>query len=350
MQASIIRKLALLIFLTATFAAHAGFPMQEPNWDRGLALQAARSADTQTMLKPLFQMARSGNNSDLLDSLHSIQTATDLSAPVRDYLLFSFTLGLADLDANSVSPEVLDFLSGYEAGTRVAHDEYPRMGVALFNLRAAAAGVRNSWDRQLASSRAQDLMQGPADQWLSSYLAASPGRRRGFVDTLDSAPADQLQALGHSALAQLDDKPELTVIAARAGLHTGDFELLRQTVARGSGAELPGILKDASRELSAEQIIKLLDQTLQEGSDTTAGLAIAQLAPAHLDQPEVREMLFSTLASRNLGAAAALVLGASKDPEIQQRLSKIAAQETGLERQRAILAISTRKSEMETER
>jgi len=324
--------------------------MQEPNWDRSLALQAVRNANTKATLVPLFQMARSGNNNDLLDSLHSLQTDTDLSAPVRDYLLFSFTLGLADLDANSVSPEVLDFLSGYEAGTRIAHDEYPRMGVALFNLRAAAAGVRNSWNRQLASSRAQDLMQGPADQWLSSYLAASRVERRGFVDALDSAAADQMQALGRSALAQLADRPELTVIAARAGLHTADFELLRQSVTRGSGADLPGILKDASRELSAEQNMRLLERALQEGSDTTAGLAIAQLAPAHLDQPEVREMLFSTLASRNLGAAAALVLGASKDPEIQQRLSKIAAQETGLERQRAILATSTRKTELETER
>ena len=350
MNSLITRKLTLLICLAASLTTHAQFSMKEPNWDRGLALQAVRDADTQAKLKPLFQMARSGNDNVLLDSLYSIQTNTDLTSPVRDYLLFSFTLGLADLDANSVGPEVLDFLSGYEPGTRVAHDEHPRMGVALFNIRAAAAGVRNSWDRRLARSRAQDLMQGPADQWLSLYLAAGPARRRGFVDALDSTPADQLQALGHSALAQLDDKPELTVIAAQAGLQTGDFELLRHSVTRGSGADLPGILKAASRGLSSEQNMRLLEQALQEGSDTTAGLAITQLAPAHLDQPEVREMLFSTLASRNLGAAAALVLGASRDSEIQQRLSKIAAQETGLERQRAILAISTPKTEPETER
>jgi hypothetical protein len=350
MSSLIARKLALLICLATSSATHAQFLMQEPNWDRGLALQAARNADTQTMLKPLFQMARSGNNNDLLVSLHSLQTDTDLTSPVRDYLLFRFTLGLADLDANSVNPDVLNFLSGYQVRTLVAHDEYPHMGVALFSIRAAAAGVRNAWDRRLASSRAQDLMQGPADQWLSLYLAAGPAPRRGFVDALHSAPADQLQALGHSALAQLDDKPELTVIAARAGLQTDDFELLRQSVTRGSGADLPGILKAASRGLSAEQNMRLLEKALQEGSDTTAALAIAQLAPAHLDQPEVREMLFSTLANRNLGAAAALVLGASRDPEIQQRLTKIAAQETGLERQRAILAISTPKTELETER
>jgi len=350
MHSLIIRKLGLLICLAASLNAQAQFLMPEPNWDRGLALQTARHADTQTLLKPLFQMARSGNSNDLLDSLHSLQTDADLSAPVIDYLLFSFTLGLADLDANSVSPEVLDFLSGYQVRTLVAHDEYPRRGVALFNIRAAAFGVRYAWDRQLASSRAKSLMHGPADQWLSSYLAASPAGRRGFEDALHSAPVDQLQALGHGALAQLDEKPELTVIAARAGLQTSDFELLRQSVTRGSGAELPGILEAASRELSAEQNVKLLSMTLQKGSDTVAALAIAQLAPAHLDQPEVRTLLFSSLASRKLGAGAALVLGASKNPEIQQRLAKIAAQKTGLERQRAKLAISTRQTDPKAER
>jgi len=81
-----------------------------------------------------------------------------------------------------------------------------------------------------------------------------------------------------------------------------------------------------------------------------AGLAIAQLAPDHLDQSEVREMLFSNLANRKLGAGAALVLGASADPEIQHRLANIAAQKTGLEQQRARLAISTRQTAPRVER
>ena len=350
MKSSIIRKLVLLICLAISFTIQAQIRTQEPNWDRGLALQAVRNSDTQTMLKPLFHMARSGKTNDLLDALRSIQTHADLSAPVRDYLLFSFTLGLADLDAGSVSLDVLNFLSGYQVRTRVAHEEYPRLGIALFNTRAAAAGVRNAWERQLASGRALKLMHGPADQWLSSYRAEGISGRRGFVDVLDSAPADQLQALGHSALAQLDARPELTVIAARAGLQTGDFALLRESITRGGGTELPGVLKSASGELSAEQNIRLLEQALERGSDTVAGLAIAQLAPDHLDQPEVREMLFSCLASRKLGAGAALVLGASEDPEIQPRLADIASQKKGLEQQRARLAISIRQTGTGAER
>jgi hypothetical protein len=339
----------LVISLAPVFAANTSSRMQEPNWDRSLALQAIQNEDTQAILKPLFQMARSGNEVDLLDSLSVLQTDTGLPDPVRDYLLFSFTVGLADLDANSVSPDVLGFLSGYRARTLVPHEEYPQMGVAMFNIRAVASGVRSHWDRQLASKRARDLMRGPADQWLLSYLAAGPSERRGFVDALHSAPADDLQALGRAALAQLDDKPELLVISARAGLQTGDFDLLRHSVTRGSGADLPDILKAASRELSVEQNIRLLDQTLREATDTTAGLAIAQLAPAHLDQAEIREILFRTLSNRRLGAAAALVLGASEDPEIRQRLSLIAEQATGLEQQRAALAIRTLPTDREAE-
>jgi hypothetical protein len=350
MNALITRSLALLIWLSAPLSAEARFQLKEPNWDRGLALQAVHNAQTEATLKSLFHLARSGRDIELLDSLQSLQTDASLAAPVRDYLLYSFTLGLSDLNANSVGPEVLNFLSGYPAGTLVAHDEYPHMGVALFNTRAAAAGVRNVWDRQLARSRAQGLMQGSADQWLSSYLAAGRAARRGFVDALDTAPLDQLHALGHAALMQLDKRPELTVIAARAALETGDFELLHQSVARGGGPELPGVLKDASVELSAEQNFRLMDRVLREGSDTAAGLAIAQLAPAHLDQPEMRELLFNTLANRHLGAASALVLGASKDPEIQHRLAMIASRKTGLERQRAKLAISTRPTDPETGR
>jgi hypothetical protein len=84
-----------------------------------------------------------------------------------------------------------------------------------------------------------------------------------------------------------------------------------------------------------------LEYSLQSGSETKAALAIAQLAPTLLDEPAVRKMLFSTLADRNLGAAAAMVLGASPDPGIQAQLSEIASNKKGLARQRAALAIST---------
>ena len=347
MKVAFIRPLAVLFCLIPSLNLYGQLMMPEPNWDRAVAVQTIRKTDTQAMLKPLFQMARAGRNGELLDSLSAIGQDPGMPNPTRDYLVFSFTLGLSDLDANAVSPEVMGFLSTYEARALVAHDDHPGMAVPLFNIRAAVAGVRNRWDRQQASDRAEGLLQEPAERWISSYLAASQAERRGFVDALDFASPEQLRGLGWTALAGLDEKPELTMITAQAGLDSGDFELLRQSISRGSGSDLPRILEAASRKLSVEDSIDLLDYSLQLGSDTRAALAIAQLAPAHLDEPAVREMLFSTLASRNLGAAAALVLGASQNPEIQARLSKIASKENGLAQQRASMAISNRRAERE---
>jgi len=341
MKAAIILPLAVLFCSLASLNLYGQTALSEPNWDRSLALRTIHKDDTQATLKPLFQMARAGSNQELLGALSAIVQDPGIPAPAKDYTVFSFTLGLSDLDVNSVSPKVLDFLSTYQARTLVAHEDHPGMAVPLFNIRAAAAGVQNNWDRQQAAALATSLLQEHPDQWISSYLAAGQVARRGFVDALDFAPAGQLRELGWSALALLDEKPELTLVTARAGMNSGDFELLQQSISRGDGPGLSRVLEAASREMSAEENINLLEHSLQLGSDTKAALAIAQLAPTLLDEPAVQEMLFSTLADRNLGAAAALVLGASSNPEIQAQLSEIASKKDGLARQRAEMAIST---------
>jgi len=341
MKTAIIHPLVVVFCLVISLNLHGQIAMPEPNWDRSVALRTIDRDDTQATLKPLFQMARAGSNQELLDALSAIVQDPEILAPAKDYTVFSFTLGLSDLDVNSVSPKVLDFLSAYEAQTLVAHDDHPRMTVPLFNVRAAAAGVQNNWDRQLAATRATSLLQEHPDQWVSSYLAASLAERRGFVDSLDSAPPAALRELGWSALAQLDEKPELTLVTASAAMNSGDFELLQQSISQGNGPGLSRVLEDASRKLSTEESVELLEHSLQLGSDTKAALAIAQLAPALLDEPAVRKILFGTLADRNLGAAAALVLGASSNPEIQAQLSEITSKKEGLARQRAEMAIST---------
>jgi hypothetical protein len=341
MKAAIILPLAALFCLVPILNLHGQTALPEPNWDRSLALKTIHKEDAQSTLKPLFQMARAGSNRALLDALSAIAQDPGMPDPAKDYAVFSFTLGLSDLDANSVSPKVLEYLSTYQARTLVAHDDHPRITVPLFNVRAAAAGVQNNWDRQQAAVRATSLLKDQPDQWISSYLAAGAAGRRGFVDSLDSAPAGQLRELGWLALALLDEKPELTLVAAQAAMNSGDFELLQQSISRGDGPGLSRVLKAASSKLSVEENIDLLEYSLQSGSETKAALAIAQLAPTLLDEPAVRKMLFSTLADRNLGAAAALVLGASPDPGIQAQLSEIASKKEGLARQRAALAIST---------
>ncbi|MFC1796461.1 hypothetical protein ACFL1V_05130 [Pseudomonadota bacterium] len=349
MKAAIIRPLVVLIFLAQPLQLPGQASMPEPNWDRAQALQAIDKTDTQARLKPLFQLARTGSSAELLDALSVIELDFAMAAPAKDYLLFSFTLGLSDLDADAVDSEVLGFLSQYKARTLVEHDDHPGMAVPLFNVRAAAAGVQNRWGRQKATARAEELLRGPADEWVLYYLAADPTGRRGFNDALGFATPDQLRALGQAALSQLDEHPELTQVTAWAATETGNTDLLQQAIAKGGGPELSRILEAASRKLSIEDRIDLLGHSMEQSSDSNAALAIAHLAPSLLAEPVVREMLFSTLADRKLGAASALVLGASADPEIETRLSEIASAKSGLEGQRAALAIGARRAEKEAE-
>ena len=316
--------------------------VEDPLWDRSTALQSVDRTQAMNSLRPLYEMARSGNETGLLKALSGIETDKDLPAPSRDYRVYSFTLGLGDMEADTVGPAVIGWLSNYQPATRVAHQDHPRMAVPLFNVRAAAQGVTNGWERQKASIEAERMLGGAPDQFISSYLAAGSAGRRGFIEALEFATPQQSAELSRIASDNLAESPELTLVAARAAMKSGNMELLRQSIIFGDGPGLSVALKEASGELSAEESAELLRHTIETGSASNAALAIALLAPATLDDPAVRDLMFINLANRDLGAAAALVLGGSTDPEIHSRLDEIASGDAGLEKQRAQLAISFR--------
>ena len=312
----------------------------EPNWDRALAVETAKMIDTDSVLKTLIQSARVGDSGRVLDALIAVEQNDDWPGPAREYTIWSFTLGLSDMDMNTVSPEVLDYLSAYEPRTLVAHDDRDSVGVPLFNIGAAATGVRNSWARQRGEGRAEILLQNDSALWIKAYLEAGPAERRGFTDALDFATGEQLDALARSAIEHLSDHPGLTSVAGKSALILGDPNLLRQTLVLGSGPDLHNILDAASKSLDAEETKALLFRAIRQGPDKKAGLAIAQLAPALLDDLAVRAMMFKLLENRELGASAALVLGSSTDSEIHDRLNALAAGKDGLAAQRASLAIT----------
>lgn len=316
----------------------AAFP--EPNWDRALAVETAQSINTDRVLKSLFQSARAGDNRQVMDTLLTIEQNDDWPVPAREYTIWSFTLGLADMDMNTVSPEVLDYLSAYQPRTLVAHDDRDSVGVALFNISAAAAGVRNSWARQRGGGRAEILLQNDPTLWIEAYLEAGPAERRGFTDALDFASDEQLDALARSAIELLSDHPGLTAVAGKSALILADPNLLQHTLALGSGPDLHPILEAAANSLDAEETKALLFQAIRQGPNNKAGLAIALLAPALLDDLAVRANMFELLENRDLGASAALVLGSSTDPEIHHQLNALAERKDGLAASRASLAIT----------
>jgi hypothetical protein len=325
----------LVLALVLLQPVHAQTTMRGPNWDRAMAIRSAASIDSDNVLKTLYLSARTGESEQLLNALIAIEHNDDWPVPAREQTIWSFTLGLSDMDFNSIGPKVLDYLSEYAPRTLVAHDDRNDMGVPLFNIQAAAAGARNSWVRQQASLRAEILFQKDTPAWIEAFLQAGPVERKGFADAL-------LLDLGHLALEHLGDQPGLTAIAGKSALILGDREMLEYTIALGSGPDLHPVLKASSMSLDSISKKELLFLTIHLGPDNKAGLAIAHLVPALLDDPEVRDSLFGMLGNSNLGSSAALVLGASPDPEIQNRLSTLAGGKNDLVSRRASMAIDIR--------
>jgi len=79
----------------------------DPIWNKAAALQSVDRMDVLDALKPLYQMARSGQNSDLINALSDIAGDPRIAAPQQDYLVYRFTIGLSDLDVDAVSPAVI---------------------------------------------------------------------------------------------------------------------------------------------------------------------------------------------------------------------------------------------------
>jgi len=337
--------MVVLVGLACARFAPAETEMPHPNWDRGMALEAVESADTQAPLASLFQLARQGDSRSVLESLSALQRDQALAAPVIDYILFSFAAGLSDLDAGSVDSSVLNALSSYTPRALVAHDDDPGLGVPLFNVRAATAGIHHAWERQNGTELAQRLQSDQPALWIERYLESGFAARRGFIDALDTAPAADLQRLGWMVAAQLEQRPELMIVAATAGLRTADIELVWQSIQSGNSPDLPTVLREVPEEFGPEVCSELLNRSLNLDSIAGKALAIAQLGPPALKDPDSREKLFELLESRELGSGAALVLGASADPEIQKRLAKLAGDGEGLAGKRAALAVRLQESD-----
>ena len=328
----------LLIQAAELSAAQASFP--EPNWTRQQALEAAARIDTAGELKALFKLARESRNEELLQDLIFIGAAESLSEPARDRLLHSFALGLGDLPAWSVNREVIDFLLSYETQTLVPHDDRGSVGVAMFNIRAAAAGSVNQWQRDTAWSEARQLLLQGSAPWLSAYLDAGSSQRKGFLDALESASQSRLEEIGALALQGIPGESSLTQVATRTGILLGDSVLFQQAVASGGGAELAASLRSAAGSFDEAEIESILKFSMAHAQPEIASLAMAELAPGILDQPPVTQMLFNTLGHRELGATAAMLLSSSKKPAVRQQLADLAAGPKSMASRRAALALS----------
>jgi hypothetical protein len=338
-------RIVILPILLLTISASAGeFSFAEPNWAREEALEAAASVDTAGELKWLFELAREGRDRQLLQALSDIEARAGWPLPARERLLHAFTTGLADLDPAAVGANVLQRLESYEPRTRVPHEEQPGVGVALFNIPAAASGVRARWERQLAALHSASLLVEGADRWLTAYKRAGALQRQGMLDGLAEAANAPLRELAAAALENLPSRAVLTDVATRSGLLLNDATLFGKAVAAGSGAGLTQAIRTASDQFSDHQNLAILTYSIEHAPRSTAALTLATLAPVRLREPEIAQLVFETLENPELGSAAALVLAGSDDNGIRQRLRDRAERDDSLAARRAAVAMRVQRT------
>ena len=308
---------------------------------RAQALEAASEVNLTAALAPLYALAREGNERELLRQLQAVESNPDWSRPARERVLHAFALGLSDLDAGAIGPEVFEFLQSVEMRTHIPHDDFPLSGIPMFNIRAAAVGSRASWKRDEGWQRSMDARERDGHYWIQAYLEEDAMGRQGFLESMPALPARLLRETGDRALREMVNHESLTAVATRSAVLLDDAAMLTLALSQGSGPALTMAIRDAARTFDPVQGSFLLETAVALARPQTASLVLAQFGPDLLDHASSFELIFSLLSDPELGASAALVLAGSDRPDIREQLRMLAASDDPLASGRARLALDT---------
>jgi hypothetical protein len=329
---------ALVPVLSLSALAQGGNGPARPNWDRVLALQSATLGDYDLQRQEWLRQLHAGDYGSVMQSITQFSAANELSSPAREQQLFLFTVALADFSAEQIPAPLLEFLASYSPQTLVAHEESDNTAVALFNIPAAAKGVQYEFSRRQAEAHAASMLAGPAEDWISNYLDASPAGRAGFLAALDFASREQLSAIDGNVRDLVGGEPELTAVAGRTALAMSDVQSMRQVLVLGSGSDVTSMLRSAAAKLSSDDRAELLLVSIESAPPQNAALAIALLSPGLQAEPAVTSTLFDLLEDPQLGSAAALALARFDEAGIRSQLLLLSGSE-GLAATRARVAI-----------
>ena len=157
----------------------------------------------------------------------------------------------------------------------------------------------------------------------------------------------RLEEIGGLALKDTSGDSSLALVAARAGILLGDPDLFQRSVAAARGAGLVAALRSAAQVFDESETEAILMYSMAHARPEIASLAMAEFTPALLRQPEVTMLMFKTLEDRELGVTAAMLLSASNEPAVRQKLVALAAGRQGLMSRRAALAIGIGKIQVQ---
>ncbi len=300
------------------FASHVQAVEQTPikQWQGSSAMAAVHSVDIDIAVREIGNTSSLADGAGTLIKLTEIENRSDWPLPAREAVIYQFTRSLSYLPRDAVAIEVMQYLHNFEAQVLVPHEDHTSAFVPMFNVRGAAAGVENAWQRSEWASRGAALIETDPATMVSGYLASgNHNQRSGLIDALQQADIADVELVQGIALKQFEALPQLTTVIATTALITTDAFAIQQLLINGRGAGLSSALAQLDMRLSASETADLLLFAIDHAPAGNAALAIAAWWPRLRHESATRELLVNTLANPILGADAALAL--AQNPDIQ---------------------------------
>ena len=294
--------------------------------DRSDALSAAHSINTDPWRVRLTTPDALADGAFTIDQLNALASRSDWPLPARERAIYEYTRSLAAMDRQRIDPAILEYLTTYQPQVMVYNEEHREARQPLFNIRAAASGVENRWQRLDSTLVAAELIKMHAVEFPDMYLeAGSDVARAGYLDALRQADRDSIHSIGVQAVGMLATHPPLSPVVAIAALADLRGGMIERLLADGEGPQMASTLRAVATQLNRDELATLLKLAIEKASTENAALAIANWWPELGSERSARQLLLDQLNNPDLGSAAALALANHPDVQTLRDLQQIAA-------------------------
>jgi hypothetical protein len=308
------------------------------NWQRSDAMAAVSKVDIESAIFEISHTLLSDDSESTLGQLRNLETRGDWPLPAREAAIFQFTRSLANLPRAAIPTDVMHYLLNYQVRTLVPHQDHESAYVPLFNIRGAAMGVENSWQRTDFELEAENLLATNPEALISGFVrSTSRNQRSAYLDALNQTEPATAKAVQDIAISRIDEAPALTLLVATTVSKTLDTRATQQLLVHGRGEGLSSALEKL-KILPLSELSSLLEFAINKAPAKNASLAMAAWWPQLKHESDMRDLLIETLGDTALGSSAALVL--AQGPDIQTLKSlQLVAEGDSIAAHRAQLAL-----------
>lgn len=301
----------ICVFVQPAIANKPSAPIQ---FERSSAMASVHSVNIDRAVYEIGDISSLADGEITLGRLKNTETRSDWSLPAREAVIYQFTRSLAEFPRDAVAEEVMQHLRNYQPRALVPHEDHEDALVPLFNIRAAAAGIENGWQRKEFATEATELLETEPVSLVSIYTeSTNHNQRAAILDTLRYAELADVVTVQNAALKLLEETWVLTPLVGVTAAITADVFALQQLLTYGSGAGLSSALVQVEKRLQSTETTALLVFAIQQAPAVNATLAISAWWPRLRHDADTRDLMVGLLTDPELGASAALALAQSPD-------------------------------------